>query len=164
MSYSRRPKVDETMWDKANRSARRVLSSTQGFGTLFFAHLNQRDAYGEYPEMCETKQKTKYLYARTPRRKEREREREKERKKETKDTRWSRSLSIILSLSLSSTQSTRMHQKRTARASRVDIFFLSSPRWLLLPKSRSTKNSFTSVERKLIITVPHRKKMYRMRA
>ena len=84
MSYSRRPKVDETMWDKANRSARRVLSSTQGFGTLFFAHLNQRDAYGEYPEMCETKQKTKYLYARTPRRKERERE--KERKKETKDT------------------------------------------------------------------------------
>ena len=160
MSYSRRPKVDETMWDKANRSARRVLSSTQGFGTLFFAHLNQRDAYGEYPEMCETKQKTKYLYARTPRRKEREKKRERKKPKTPTD----RVLSLSFSLSLSSTQSTRMHQKRTARASRVDIFSLSSPRWLLLPKSRSTKNSFTSVERKLIITVPHRKKMYRMRA
>jgi hypothetical protein len=162
MSYSRRPKVDETMWDKANRSARRVLSSTQGFGTLFFAHLNQRDAYGEYPEMCETKQKTKYLYARTPRRKERERE--KERKKETKDIHWSRSLSLILSLSLSHPRSPRECIRSAPRARYADIFFLSSPRWLLLPKSRSTKNSFTSVERKLIITVPHRKKMYRMRA
>ena len=52
MSYSHRPKIDETMSDKYNRSARRVLLSTQGFGTLSFAHLNQRDAYGEYPEMC----------------------------------------------------------------------------------------------------------------
>jgi hypothetical protein len=56
MSYSRRPKVDETMSGKANRSARRVLLSTQGFGTLFFAHSNQHDAYGEYPEKYETKQ------------------------------------------------------------------------------------------------------------
>ena len=54
MSYSRRPKVDETMSDEANRSVRRVLLSTQGFGTLFFAHSNQHDAYGEYPEMYET--------------------------------------------------------------------------------------------------------------
>ena len=161
MSYSRRPKVDETMWDKANRSARRVLSSTQGFGTLFFAHLNQRDAYGEYPEMCETKQKTKYLYARTPRRKERERKREKERNQRHPLIAFS--LSHSLSLSLSSTQSTRMHQKRTARASRWH-FFPQFSKVMLLPKSRSTKNSFTSVERKLIITVPHRKKMYRMRA
>jgi hypothetical protein len=122
MSYSRRPKVDETMWDKANRSARRVLSSTQGFGTLFFAHLNQRDAYGEYPEMCETKQKTKYLYARTPRRKERERERKREKERNQRHPLIAFSLSHSLSLSLIHTVHANASEAHRARITRWHFF------------------------------------------